>query len=73
MHEVIIFFGIISISSFRMAVEEQKHGILALIGTAVSMISVVSIPWAIRKIRRHFQQNQIGVSIAMLVYFAYTT
>ena len=52
---------------FREAIEERKHSIPSLIGAAISMVTIVTIPWAVRRIRERKLQNKLQTCLEKLV------
>ena len=52
---------------FREAVEAQKRSIPLLIGAAISMVSIVTIPWAVRRFKERRLQNKLETSLEKFV------
>ena len=52
---------------FKEAVEDKKHSIPLLIGAAISMVSIVTIPWAVRRFKERRLQDKLETSLEKFV------
>ena len=55
------------IRKFRANVEENKHSILSLIGSSLTMVAIIPIPWALRRISKRIHDDRLESCLEKLV------
>ena len=59
LHLLLLICFIVCFRSFREAVAANKHGLPFLIVTAISMVTVVAIPWALKVFKETQAKTQL--------------